>query len=261
VGSVTHQGEIPGPFHGTVNVLEPAPKPMLLPMAPAAPDYGWSIGDAHGLTVDDYLTRQRITGLLIVKDGVIQIERYQYDRKPTDRFTSESMAKSITALAIGIALGEGKIRSLDDPAERYVAGLRGTLYGATSIRNLLRMASGARYLQNYDFTGDTRRFSDEISRAGVEAAAHLITEREAAEGTRFHYASSEAAVLGAVMRGASGFSLSAYLTPRLWQAIGAEKGALWRADRTGLEMANGVTSVGKRTPARWSHPRCGAVST
>ncbi len=146
------------------------------------------------------------------------------------------MAKSITALAIGIALAEGRIKSLDDPAERYVGTLRGTLYGATSIRNLLRMASGARYLQTYDFTGDTRRFSEEISRAGVAAAAHLVTEREAAAGTRFHYASSEAAVLGAVMRGATGVSLSAYLTPRLWQAIGAEKSALWRADRTGLEI-------------------------
>jgi CubicO group peptidase (beta-lactamase class C family) len=236
VGSFTHQGEIPGLFRGTVNALEPAAKPMLLPVAPAAPDYHWSIGDAHGLTVDDYLARQRITGLLIVRDGVIQIERYQYDRKPTDHFTSESMAKSITALAIGIALGEGRIRSLDDPVERYVSNLRGTLYGATSIRNLLRMASGAHYLQTYDFTGDTRRFSEEISRAGVEAAAHLITEREVAEGARFHYASAEAAVLGAVMRGATGGSLSAYLTPRLWQAIGAESSALWRSDRTGLEV-------------------------
>ena len=52
---------------------------------------------AHCLpkAVDDFLARQRIMGLLIVKDGVIQVERYQYDRKPTDRFTSQSMAKSI----------------------------------------------------------------------------------------------------------------------------------------------------------------------
>ncbi len=71
VGSFTHQGEIPGLFHGTVNVLEPAAKPLRLPVASVAADYRWSIGDAHGLTVDDYLARQRITGLLITKDGVI----------------------------------------------------------------------------------------------------------------------------------------------------------------------------------------------
>ena len=236
VGSFTHQGEIPGIFHGSVNVLEPAPNPMPLPVAKATPEYRWSIGDVRGLTVEDYLARQRIMGLIIVKDGTVQLERYQYDRRPADRFTSESMAKSITALAIGIALGEGRIEGVDDAAERYAGNLRGTLYGGTSIRNLLRMSSGAHYLQTYDFTGDTRRFSEEISRAGVEAAAHIVTEREAPAGTWFHYASSEAAVLGAVLRGATGGSVSAYLTPRLWRAIGAESSALWRADRTGLEV-------------------------
>jgi hypothetical protein len=34
-------------------------------------------------------------------------------------------------------------------------------------------------------------------------------------------------------------SLSEYLTPLLWQAIGAEDSAAWYADRTGLEVALG----------------------
>jgi hypothetical protein len=46
-------------------------------------------------------------------------------------------------------------------------------------------------------------------------------------------------VLGAVLRAATGESLSGYLTPRLWQAIGARDRALWRTDRTGLEVASG----------------------
>jgi CubicO group peptidase (beta-lactamase class C family) len=239
-----------GFYHGISNVLQPAAKPLSLRFARANPDYRWDIGPSHGLTVDDYLTRQRIMGLTIVKDGVIQLERYQYDRKATDRFVSHSMAKSITALAIGIALADGKIGSLDDPAEQYARKLRGTLYGGTSLRNLLRMASGARYLQIYDFTGDTRRFNMEISRAGVESAAALVTERASPEGTLFHYASSETTMLAAVLRGASGESLSAYLAPRLWQAVGAETSALWRADRTGLEVAYGNFNATLRDYAR-----------
>jgi CubicO group peptidase (beta-lactamase class C family) len=236
VGSFTHQGEIPGFYHGTAHVLAPAAHPLPLPKAPAEPAYRWSIGAAHALTVDDYLARQRIMGLLIVKDGVIQLERYQYERTQAHRFNSQSMAKSITALAIGIALGEGRIRSVDDRAEDYAPKLKGTLYGGTKLRDLLRMASGARYLQTYDFTGDTRRFFLEISRVGVEGAAQIITERAAPPGTLFHYAGADSAILGAALRGAVGESLSAYLTPRLWQAIGAETSALWRADRTGLEV-------------------------
>jgi CubicO group peptidase (beta-lactamase class C family) len=212
-----------------------------MPLVNAAqePDYRWNAKDAKDLSVDDFLARQRIMGLLVIKDGVVQVERYQYERKPTDRFTSHSMAKSITALAVGLALHEGRIKSLDDRAQTYAPKLEGTVYGATTIRNLLRMASGAKYLQTYDGTGDTGRFSAAIARDAIEGAARIITERETAQGTRFYYSSAQTAMLAAVVRGATGMSLSEYLTPRLWQPIGAESTAYWYADKTGLEVALG----------------------
>jgi CubicO group peptidase (beta-lactamase class C family) len=239
VGSFTHQAEIPGIFRGKPNVLQRADVPMPLTSAAREPDYRWNIDQARDLTVDDFLARQRIMGLLIVKDGVIQVERYQYERKPTDRFTSQSMAKSITSLAIGFALEEGKIKSLDDRADQYAPKLRGTVYGETTIRNLLRMASGARHNQRYDGTGDEARFSQAIGRDGIEAAARIVTERETEQGARFYYASPHSVMLAAVVRGATGLSLSEYLTPRLWQSIGAEQTALWSAEKTGLEVALG----------------------
>ena len=212
---------------------------MPLPAAAHEPAFRWNAKDAKGLSVDDLLARQRIMGLLVIKDGVVQVERYQYNRKATDRFTSNSMAKSITGLAVGLALQEGRIKSLDDLAEVYAHKLKGTIYGETTIRNLLRMASGAKYVQSYDGSGDTGRFSAAISAEGIEGAARIITERDTAQGTRFYYASSQPTMLAAVVRGATGMSLSEYLTPRLWQAIGAETSAYWYADRTGLEVALG----------------------
>jgi CubicO group peptidase (beta-lactamase class C family) len=250
VGSYTHQAEIPGIFRGEAHVLAPSARPMPLPVAPHQPDYRWRIGSDSGLTVDDFLARQRIMGLLIVKDGAVQVERYQYDRKPTDRFTSNSMAKSITALAVGIALQEGHIASLDDLAQRYAPRLSGTVFGETTIRNLLRMASGARYVQSVDGTGDTPRHSAAVSRAGIEMAARIVTTRAVPQGTRFYYASPHATVLAAVVRGATGMSLSEYLAPRLWQTIGAEHSAYWRADRTGLEVALGNFNATLRDYAR-----------
>jgi CubicO group peptidase (beta-lactamase class C family) len=114
------------------------------------PDIRWNAKGASNLTVDDYLARQRIMGLIVVKDRVVQVERYQYDRKASDRFTSNSMAKSITALAVGIAQRESLIDSLDDVAERYAPQLQGSVVGNTTVRNLLRMASGMTYDQTYD---------------------------------------------------------------------------------------------------------------
>lgn len=75
-------------------------------------------------TIDDFLARQRIMGLLIIQDGKILVERYQYGRKPTDRFVSFSMAKSITSMLVGAALQDGKL-SLDDKVTQYVPELAG----------------------------------------------------------------------------------------------------------------------------------------
>jgi len=239
VGSFTAQGEIPGIANGSVNVLSPSDNPMPLPHAKEEPPYRWAVGNKKDLSVADYLSRQRIMGLLIIKDGVIQLERYQYERKPEHRFLSNSMAKSIVSLAIGIALREGKIKSLDDRADHYAPKLAGTLFGETTIRNLLRMASGARYTEEYDGKDDAARFSAAIQREGIEGAARIVTEREYPQGIRFSYNSAHTHVLSAVLRGATGMSVSEYLTPRLWKAIGAETSALWRTDKTGLEMAGG----------------------
>lgn len=239
VGSFTAEGEIPGIFGGKANVLAASSAPMALPQAEHEPAIRWANDMRRNLTVDDYLARERITGLLIIKDGVVQVERYQYERTPAQRFVSNSMAKSIVSLAVGIAVQEGRIASLDDRADKYLPAIAGTLYGETTIRNLLRMASGARFEERYDGKDDLERFGRAVIHGGVEEAAHVITQREAPQGTRFSYASAETEVLAAVLRGATGMSLSEYLTPRLWQAIGAETPALWRAAPSGLERAAG----------------------
>jgi len=104
--------------------------------------------------LDDYLSRHRTTGLLILKGDTILAERYQYDRMPEQRMASYSMAKTIVAMLVGIALAEGRIQSLDDRAEKYVTELKGTLYGETPIRHLLTMSSGVRFTEVYSGSDD-----------------------------------------------------------------------------------------------------------
>jgi CubicO group peptidase (beta-lactamase class C family) len=239
VGSFSNQGEIEGIFGGKANVLAASSAPMPLPKAEDEPRIRWSADNGRQLGVDDYLARERVMGLMIIKDGVIKVERYQYDRTPAQRFVSNSMAKSIVSLAVGIALQEGKITSLDDRADKYATKMAGTLYGETTIRNLLRMSSGAHFEERYDGKDDLERFGRAVIRGGVEEASKVITVRDAPQGTRFSYASAETEVLAGVLRGATGMSVSEYLGPRLWQAMGAETSALWRAERTGLERAAG----------------------
>lgn len=250
VGSFSAQGEIGAISGGVARVMAPADKPMPLPKAAQEPTYRWSVADAKNLSVDDYLARQRVMGLLIIKDGVIQVERYQYERTPQHRFVSQSMAKSLMSLAIGIALRDGKIKSLDDRADLYAPALKGTLMGETSVRNLLRMASGAKFVEDYSGKDDSARFAQATTRMGIEAAAATITEREVPQGTRFAYFSAHTQMLSAVLRGATGRSASEYLTPRLWQAIGAETSAIWWSDKTGITIAGGNFNATLRDYAR-----------
>jgi CubicO group peptidase (beta-lactamase class C family) len=239
VGSFSHHAEIPGIFGGVANVMQPALVPLALPKAELEPAYRWKIGDQSGLTVDDYLRRQPAMALLVIKDGVIQVERYQYGRTPEHRFLSNSMAKTITAMAVGMALREGRIQSLEDRADVYAPTLAGTLYGEASIRNLLRMSSGAKFEELYNGADDLARYGAAASRGGAAAGAKVISTRLNPQGLLFNYASAETDMLALVMRGATGQTLSAYLETRLWQPMGAKTSSLWRAGADGLERASG----------------------
>lgn len=250
VGSFSAQAEIPGLANGVAHTLAPSAQPMPLPRADAEPALRWAVGGERGLTIDDFLARQRIMALIVVKDGVVQLERYQYGRTPQHRFVSHSMAKSILSLAVGMALAEGRIESLDDPAGRYAPRLAGTLLGGTPLRDLLRMASGARCSEEYTGQDDAARFAREVARRGTEQAAAVIADRDVPAGERFSYCSAQSAVLGAALHRAVGTSLAEYLTPRLWQAIGAEHPAAWRADRNGIELAGGHFNATLRDYAR-----------
>jgi CubicO group peptidase (beta-lactamase class C family) len=113
-------------------VVEPATDPLALPMAKQEPSFRYNF-DGKTLSLDDYMQRQRATALLVVKDGQIVAQRSAYDRTPEARLLSNSMAKTIVALAIGTALESGYIRSIDDTADSHEPKLADTLYGQTSM--------------------------------------------------------------------------------------------------------------------------------
>jgi CubicO group peptidase (beta-lactamase class C family) len=225
------------PYHRLIR----ADRPRALPIAAATPEYFYSGG-----TIYDFLARRRITGLMVIKDGVVQLERYQYGRTPEHRLLSNSMAKSITSIAVGLALQEGRIRSLDDNAAVYVPELANSAYGETPIRALLRMSSGVPFRERYDGTGDlwtylSRHFSD-----GTIPALRSFSTRDTPPGQRFQYASVETIVLGFVVRGATGQTLSDYVADRLWRPMGAEADATWIVDPGSVEYAWGQFNASLR---------------
>ena len=205
-------------------------------------------------TLADYLERQRATGLLVLKNGEIVAEHYRYGRKDEARFLSFSMSKSVTALLVGAALERGSIASLDDPAEKYVKALAGSPYGATTVRQLLRMSSGLTFTERYDGSDDIARLSR--ASAGVAGAGtpvdvlRSISDRHSPAGQKFVYASAETDVLGRILAGATGKNMTELTRDWLWQPMGAEHDAYWRIGADGQEQAYGTFNASLRDWAR-----------
>jgi CubicO group peptidase (beta-lactamase class C family) len=147
VGSHSHLDEI---FLG--RLIQKAPTPSRL-VRVAEPRITWTPQGIE-LTLDDYLARNPTTGLLVARGDAILVERYQYGRTDRHRFTSWSMAKTVTGMLVGIAISEGYIHSVDDLAAVYVPGLATTEYGRTSLRHLLQISSGVRFGEEYNGRDD-----------------------------------------------------------------------------------------------------------
>jgi CubicO group peptidase (beta-lactamase class C family) len=179
--------------------------------------------------LEDYLNRNPTTGLLIAKDDTILFEHYQYARNDRHRFLSQSMAKTLTAMLIGIAISEGAIKSIDDTAATYVPQLAGTEYGKTAIRDLLHMASGVAFR-------DLARLVAHLPRKRMVDNVSQFNTRAAPPGTKWNYASAETLVLGLVLRAAIRRPITDYLREKIWQPIGTEANASWLIDNSDQEV-------------------------
>lgn len=197
--------------------------------------------DGRQKAIADYLDTHPVTGLLIARGDTILFEHYRYARSDQDRLLSNSMAKTITGLLVGIAISEGAIRSIDDAAAIYVPELERTAYGATPLRALLHMSSGVAFRERA-YQPDEDIFQLHLALLGSDAvgaiaALRQFSAREAPPNTRFAYASAETEVLGLVVSRAVHMTLAEYLATRIWQKLGAESDAAWAIDSTGHEVA------------------------
>lgn len=173
----------------------------------------------HGRCFDlgDYLSVNRITGLLVMKDGAVVAEHYGLGVGPETRWNSCSLAKSVAATLVGIALKQGAISSLDDPVGRYVP--LGGVYAGVSVRQLLRFCSGVQWREEYaDPTSDRRRLLDIQCRwedGGI--ARHMASLPAAtAPGASWVYNTGESYLVGLLMQAATGLPLADYCSEMLW---------------------------------------------
>jgi len=101
-------------------------------------------------SLNDFMSIDRASGVLIVQDGKVLAERYGLGRRPEDRWTSFSIAKSVTSTLVGAAIQDGYIASVHDAVTKYLPQLKGSAYDGVTIEELLTMASGIQWDEHYD---------------------------------------------------------------------------------------------------------------
>lgn len=230
-------------------------KPMLLP--PAAKPLGTVRFTDRGKSYDleQYLELNRVSGLLVLKDGRIALERYRYGNSERTRWMSMSVAKSITSTLIGAALKQGYIASLSDSVTRYVTSLAGSAYGGVSVRDILMMSSGVRWNETYTDTASDRRHLLEAQISQMPGSAMRIMRtlpRAAPPGTVNNYSTGETQVAAELVRSTTGRPLAEYLADRIWSRYGMEADASWWLEsKDGVEIGGSGFSATLRDYGRF----------
>lgn len=164
---------------------------------------------------------------LVFQHGKLLYERYWDGYTPQTISGSFSAAKSIISLLIGIALDEGKIKSLDEPVGNYLDHFTTKGLEKIRIKDLLTMSSGTNYLES-----DKGYFSLNASAYYGDDMEYLISRMEKKEdpGVFWQYRSGDTQVLGLIVEKVFGQSISALVSLRFMKPMGAETNALWLLD-------------------------------
>lgn len=219
----------------------------VLPLPPGPPL-------ALPLDVDAYMAGQRSAALLIVHDGKLRLERYGLGFDGSGRWTSFSVAKSITSTLLGAAIRDGFIRSMDDKVSAYIPDMKGSAYDDVTIRQLLTMTSGVRWNEDYgDPNSDVARFNGHQPEPGVDALVSYLRRlpRQSPAGTRWNYSTGETNLVGILVSQATKKPLATYLSEKIWVPAGMEQQATWILSRTGQDISGCCLQAAPRDYARF----------
>jgi CubicO group peptidase (beta-lactamase class C family) len=203
----------------------------------------------------DVVSLNRVSGLLIIRNGEILFEKYFLGNDEHTRWMSMSVVKTMTASLIGAAIQDGYIASIDDPIVKYLPRFRGTAYDGVTVKHLLQMTSGVKWNETYTDPDSDRRHMLE-AQIGQQPGAILdlmaALPRAAEPGTRWNYSTGETQVAGALVQAATGKAVADYLSEKIWSKLGMEAEAYWWLESLeGLEVGGSGLSARLRDYARF----------
>ena len=165
---------------------------------------------------------------LVIKNDSLIFEQYWEGHTNETVSNSFSVAKTLVAMLVGIAVEEGHIQSLDDKVADYLPEFKEGGKDVVTIRHLLSMSSGL----DWEESGKDPFSDNAESYYGTELRRLVLSqEMDSEPGKVFKYQSGNSQLLGYILEAATEIDLSEYAESRIWKRVGAEHDAFWSLDK------------------------------
>ncbi len=205
-------------------------------------------GASRTETLAGLLERSGTRAFIVVQDDQLVLEHYAPGFGRDDVNTSFSAAKSFDSALIGAAIADGLIGSVADPVIKYVPEITGRGLDALTIRDLLAMNTGIRYVHNDEMPFYMAPFGDDaITYYGTELRKLALSVQlgPTPVGAAFRYNNYHPLLEGLILERVTGMPVAKYLEQRIWQPMGAAFDASWSldSDASGFEkMESGLNA-------------------
>lgn len=177
-----------------------------------------------------FLEELKSKALLVYKSDSLVFEKYWDGHTEQTVSNSYSIAKTLVALLVGIAVDEGYIESLDEPVATFIPEFENLGREIITIRHLLAMSSGL----DWEESGKNPFSDNAESYYGNDLYGHVTRQRLVRKpGQLFRYQSGNSQLLGFIVEEATGMGLNEYAEEKIWKKIGANHDFYWSLDKEG----------------------------
>jgi len=210
----------------------------------------------HTLTLDGLMEKEYLSGLLVIKDGDIRLERYARGLDVDRPWQSSSMVKSLASILVGAAIHDGFLSGVEERIVDHLPELKGTPYDDVRIVDLLQMASGIDWVENTDdLTTDVAdHYIKQIAAREPGYVLDYLSTRGRANpvGTQFYYNTGDTLLLSYILSRVTGKSVAEYCSDRFWKPMGCENDGFFMLESDdGQEVIGSCCGATLRDYARW----------
>ncbi len=208
------------PFRDHVRTLPASSNPQPWPEGPL---WGKVEPDEDGQA---WLENSKTASFLVIQHDSLVYESYLRGHDATTLTNSFSMVKSITAMAVGLAVQQGLIDE-QAPVSTYLPRFAEGENASLTVQELLQMRSNIPFGEDYKdpFGFQAKAYYRDDNRTLLEPY-----RVDGNPGTVFHYQGGNTMLLAEILDVVREGNLSQDIANGLWEQMGAEHDAFWGLD-------------------------------